>query len=128
MSAHKPIVYIASPYSKGDPACNAHFQCAVFDQLMNEGKAWPIVPLWTHFQHLMFPRPYEHWIEYDRALLHLYDACVRLNAEVPTIGYSEARSTGADKEVEYMNSLGKPIFYSIAELYEWIDAGCPPKR
>ncbi len=121
----KPIVYLASPYSKGDPAVNTHFQCRIFDQMMNDGKAWPVAPLWTHFQHTLFPRPYPDWISYDKAMLHLYDACVRLTAEAPHIGYSQRESSGADGEVDFFQKAGKPVFYSVEELYAWIDAGCP---
>lgn len=117
----KLIVYIASPYSKGDAAINTHFQCRVFDRLMNDGRVWPVAPLWTHFQHTLFPRRYEDWIAYDRALLELYDACLRLNAEFAETGYSEARSSGADGEVEYFKSVGKPVFYSIESLYQALD-------
>lgn len=74
----KPIVYIASPYSSGDPAINTHFQCKVFDEILRDGRAWPVAPLWSHYQHTLFPRPYSDWIAYDQALLKLYDACLRL--------------------------------------------------
>jgi hypothetical protein len=117
----KPIVYIASPHTRGDPAINTHFQCKIFDQLMNDGKVVPVAPLWTHFQNTLFPRPYKDWIEYDKALLHLYDACLRLNAEIPNLNYREGTSSGADGEVEFFKSKGKPVFYSLADLYEWID-------
>ncbi|MEE9398392.1 MAG: hypothetical protein V3V31_15425 [Methylococcales bacterium] len=55
----KPTVYIASPYSKGDPAANAHFQCKIFDELLSSGLVLPVAPLWSHFQHMMFPRLYK---------------------------------------------------------------------
>src|SRR5262245_45523251 len=92
----KPIVYIASPYTKGDVAMNTHFQCKGFDQMLEDGKAWPVAPLWSHFQHTVFPRPYKDWIAYDQALLHLYDACVRLTAKVEKSGYEQHESSGAD--------------------------------
>ena len=117
----KPVVYIASPYSKGDPAINTHFQCQVFDQLMDDGHVWPVVPLWSHFQHTLFPRPYEDWIAYDLALLPRYDACLRLNAEYPKLKYTEDRSSGADREVDEFKRMGKPVFYSIEDLYEWAE-------
>lgn len=79
----KPVVYIASPYTKGDPAINAHFQCKMFDELLTEGKVWPFAPLWTHFQHTVFPRPYQDWTSYDNALLPRFDACLRIAAELP---------------------------------------------
>lgn len=118
----KPVVYIASAYTSGDPAINAHFQCKIFDQLLTDGLVWPVAPLWTHFQHTLFPRPYSDWIAYDRALLHLYDACLRLDVEIPALSYAQSESSGADGEVEVFQSLGKPVFYKIASLYEWTKA------
>jgi len=115
----KPIVYIASAYTSGDPAINTNFQCKVFDRLLSDGLVWPVAPLWTHFQHTLFPRPYSDWIAYDRALLHLYDACLRLDVEAPAIGYTQSESSGADGEVEVFKSMGKPVFYEIPSLYEW---------
>jgi hypothetical protein len=117
----KPIVYIASPYTRGDVAINTHFQCKIFNQLMDDGRVWPIAPLWTHFQHTVFPRPYQDWIDYDKALLKLYDACLRVNPNFPQLKYSETKSSGADGEVEHFISVGKPVFYSIADLHAWVD-------
>jgi hypothetical protein len=51
----KPIVYIASAYTKGDPAVNVHFQCKIFDELLGDGVVWPYAPLVSHFQHTVFP-------------------------------------------------------------------------
>ena len=115
----KPIVYIASPYTKGDSAVNTHFQCRVFDELMNAGKVWPVVPLWSHFQHIIFPRHYQDWIDYDLALIERYDACLRMNAIHLPLGYEQKESSGADGEVAKFTELGKPVFYSINELYDW---------
>lgn len=125
MKPGKPIVYIASPYTGGDVAMNTHFQCKIFDTLLNDGKVIPIAPLWSHFQHTLFPRPYEDWIEYDQSLLHLYDACLRLNAELKSFGYYQSDSTGADAEMQTFLRLGRPVFYSIRDLYGWIDKECP---
>lgn len=118
----KPIVYIASPYSNGDVAVNAHFQCKVFDQILTEGKALPVAPLWTHFQHLLFPRPYEDWIAYDQAMLPLYDCCLRLSARMDHMVYEQTASSGADAEVAAFVAMGKPVFYALADLYDWIDS------
>jgi hypothetical protein len=116
----KPIVYIASPYTKGDPAINARFQCQVFDELMADGKVWPYAPLWSHFQHSVFPRHYQEWIDYDLALLPRFDACLRLNSEFPALGYVQAQSSGADGEVALFAKLGKPVFYNKIDLYTWL--------
>lgn len=119
---NKPIIYIASPYTSGDPAINVRFQCRIFDQLLSEGRVWPVAPLWTHFQHTLFPRPYKDWLQYDKAFLHLYDGCLRLNVEEPTLNYIEKNSSGADNEVDAFKLMGKPVFYSIESLYEWVES------
>lgn len=118
----RPVVYIASPYTRGDPAMNTNFQCKIWDRLMTDGKVWPVAPLWSHFQHTVRPRKYEDWVAYDIALISRYDACLRLNAELPELGYSESKSSGADNEVKEFQRLGKPVFYSVEELYRWVDS------
>lgn len=116
----KPTVYIASPYTKGDPALNTRFQCKMFDKLLKEGAIYPVVPLWSHFQHLLFPRSYEDWMRYDFETIERCDACLRLDAELPEFKYCIKESFGADREVKRFKELGKPVFYSIKELYLWI--------
>lgn len=118
----KPIVYIASPYTQGDVAINAHYQCKIFDQLLTDGKVLPVAPLWSHFQHVLFPRPYKDWIQYDQDMLHIYDCCLRLNAEFPKLGYMQDKSTGADTEVHTFEKMQKPVFYSVEELYLWAES------
>jgi hypothetical protein len=115
----KPIVYIASAYTRGDVGMNTHFQCKIFNQLMDDGKVWPVAPLWSHFQHTIFPRPYQDWIDYDKAMLHLYDACARLTVELPN--YRQHESSGADGEVDFFLSNSKPVFYNLSDLYVWVD-------
>lgn len=117
---NKPHVYIASPYSSGNRKWNAVFQCVIWNQLMDDGLVWPHAPLWSHWQHEMFPRPYEDWLQYDLAQLPFMDVCLRLNAEMPTRHYFQAESKGADREVKAFEEMGKPVFYSIANLYEWV--------
>lgn len=115
----KPTVFIASPYTKGDVAMNTHFQCKIFDQLLTDGKVLPIAPLWSHFQHILFPRPYADWIQYDQDMLRLYDCCLRLSVHLND--YKQDESTGADGEVASFLKLRKPVFYSIEDLYAWVD-------
>lgn len=115
----KPTVFIASPYTKGDQAMNTHFQCLVFDKLLSDNIVLPIAPLWSHYQHTLFPRPYEDWIKYDQAMLRLYDCCLRLEANIPSVGYKMNESSGADAEVETFRKMNKPVFFSIEEVYTW---------
>jgi len=125
----RPLVYIASPYTHGDVGINVHFQCRMFDELLREELVVPLVPLWTHFQHLLFPRTYQDWVEYDNAIIERCDACLRLNVRYfcpsihhsgPPLIYEEKKSKGADAEVELFKSLSKPVFYSKIDLYEWV--------
>ena len=115
----KPIVYVASPYTKGDPCINTNFQCKVFDIMMDDGVVWPFIPLLSHFQHTIFPRSYQDWIDYDLALLPCFDACLRLTSELPELNYSVHESSGADGEVAAFESMGKPVFYDFESCYEW---------
>lgn len=115
----RPVVFVASPYTKGDPAINVHFQCEVFDRLLTDGVVVPIVPLWTHFQHTVFPRPYRDWVAYDQEILKLCDCCLRLSAEHEVTGYTQSESSGADAEVKAFRALQKPVFFSVDSLYEW---------
>jgi len=53
-------------------------------------------------------------------MLKLYDCCLRLDAELPELGYLQHESSGADAEVEAFRSLGRPVFFSVEALYEWV--------
>lgn len=121
----KPLIYVASPYTKGDPTINTHFQCRVFDRLLSDGLVIPFVPLWCHFQHCVLPRHYQDWIDHDLEFIRAanFDACLRLNVDVPQLEYFQAESTGADNEVELFHQLGKPVYYSIEALYRTLVDG-----
>jgi len=117
----KPLIYVASPYTKGDPTINTHFQCRIFDQLLTEDIVVPFVPLWSHFQHCVLPRHYNDWITYDLDFIRSanFAACLRLDARCPALpDYLITESSGADGEVALFTELGKPTYYSIAELYK----------
>jgi len=98
-------VYIASPYTKGDVAVNVKRQLDTFDELMNMDFA-PFAPLYSHFQHMAHPRPYQDWIRMDLVWVEVCDCVLRLDGE----------SKGADGEVAYAEELGKPVFYSLEAL------------
>lgn len=100
-------VYIASPYTLGDVAVNVKRQIDCADELMNIGFL-PFAPLYSHFQHMIHPRPYEDWIQIDLEWVEVCDCVLRLEGE----------SHGADGEVLYAKQLGKPVFKSIEKLKE----------
>ena len=117
----KAVVYIASPYSEGDTGINVRFQCDVFDRLLTDGVVLPWPPLWSHFQHVVHPRPYKDWLDYDLALIRrgTFDACLRLHAHCLKLGYMQTYSPGADREVIAFEQLGRPVFYDVPALYRW---------
>ncbi len=98
-------VYIASPYTIGDVAVNVKVQLDMYDQLMTLGYA-PFAPLYSHFQHMAHPRPYQDWIKIDLVWVEACDCVLRLPGE----------SKGADGEADYARALNKPVFYSLEEL------------
>jgi hypothetical protein len=100
-------IYIAGPYTKGDVAVNVRNAYEAASRLADLGFA-PFVPHATHFWHLLFPRPYEFWLELDNQFLPTCAAVLRLPGE----------STGADKEVQLARTLGIPVFTEIADVAE----------
>lgn len=105
MNLNKLKVYIASPYTKGDVAVNTKRQLDCYNTLMDWGFA-PFAPLWSHFQHLVHPRPYEDWCEVDLIWLKACDIVLRLDGE----------SKGADEEVIFAKHNNIPVVYSLEEL------------
>ena len=100
-------VYVAGPYTKGDVAINVRTAIEAADTLLHWGYL-PHCPHLTHFWHLVCPRPYETWLDYDKAWLRLCDAVVRLPGD----------SQGADQEVALARELGIPVYGSLMELLD----------
>lgn len=101
----KKVVYIASPYTKGDVAVNVRDSFLMADKLAELGYL-PFAPLTSHFWHLISPHPYEFWTSLDLEWLHHVDCILRMPGE----------SSGADGEVDYAHKIGIPVFYSTDEL------------
>lgn len=98
-------VYVAGPYTKGDVAINVRNAYEAANRLADLGFA-PFVPHATHFWHMLFPRPYEFWLDLDAQFLPFCEAVLRL----------PGLSSGADKEVDLARTLGIPVFTEIEEL------------
>lgn len=111
----KARIYVAGPYSKGDPCVNTHIAIQAGQSLLDYGFV-PFVPHVSHFWHTMIPNPYEVWMEWDAEWIKVCDGLVRLPGE----------SAGADREVVLANSLGIPVFLSIQEVlgYDWASHPC----
>lgn len=99
------VVYIASPYTEGEVAINVRRQLDMADLLISRGYC-PIVPLYSHFQHIVQPRPWEDWMKIDREKVLRSDVVLRL----------EGKSKGADREVKIAKDNNIPVVYSIADL------------
>jgi hypothetical protein len=98
-------VYIASPYSIGNQLENVNKSLDTYSKLVNFGFI-PFAPLTSHYIHERYPLPYEKWLEIDCYWLDKCDCLLRLPGE----------SDGADKELNRMIMLGKPVFYNIDDL------------
>jgi hypothetical protein len=98
-------VYIASPYTKGDVAINVRTSFLAAEAIRALGLL-PFCPLWTHFWHFLSPHEYTYWTTMDIEWLEICDCLLRLPGE----------SSGADYEVSYMKSQGKPVYYSVDEI------------
>ena len=101
----RPVVYIASPYTKGDVALNVRESLLAADQVAQMGYL-PLAPLLSHFWHMLCPHPYGFWMELDLEWILHCDCVLRLPGE----------SAGADAEVAFARLHGVPVYYSIEGL------------
>ena len=106
-SIMKGKVYIAGPYTDGDTAVNVRKAFEIANELADNGFA-PFVPHYTHFWHMLFPRPKEFWLKLDREYLKSCDCVFRI----------EGNSKGADEEEKFARALGIPVFYCVEEVIE----------
>jgi hypothetical protein len=104
-------VYIAGPYSGGNTEDNVRAALMAAHAIMDLG-ATPFVPHLSHYLHLLRPRSYEEWMDYDFVWLDRSDALLRL----PGI------SPGAEREVKRMQALNRPVFHTLATLAAYLGA------
>ena len=101
-------IYVAGPYTKGDPVINTRTAILIGDKIAELGMV-PFIPHLSHFWHLVAPHPYEFWVDYDNEWLPLCDALYRIAGE----------SRGSDAEEELARKLGIPVFYDLESLVEY---------
>lgn len=101
-------IFISGPYTQGDRSENVRNAIWMADFLLSAGHA-PYCPHLTHFQDLLFPRPWEVWMRLDEAWLLQCEAVFRLPGE----------SRGADRECALAERHGIPVFTDRRELLEW---------
>jgi hypothetical protein len=101
----KKMVYIASPYTKGDVARNVRDSFFIADRLVELGYL-PFPPLFSHFWHFLIPHSYKFWMELDLEWILRSDCVLRMPGD----------SNGADMEVEFALQNNIPVYLSIDEL------------
>jgi hypothetical protein len=111
----RPTVYIAGPMTNGTGRAfnmeKINEAIEAFFCLIELGYA-PHCPHLTVFCEFMQPHriPYEGWLDLDMTYVRHSDAVLRIPGD----------SKGADREVAYARTLGKPVFTSIQELVDTI--------
>jgi hypothetical protein len=115
----RPLVYIASPYAKGDQIRNVRASLDVFNRLLEDGVVIPVAPLLACLVH---PRSVEEWMAYDLALLARCDAVLARDARHGQ--YVQVESAGRDAEVAFAEAHGIPVFWSIDRLYKRFRGTC----
>ncbi len=99
------IIYVAGPYTTGDVAQNVHSAILCADDIIKKGHT-PYIPHLTHFWHLISPKPYQFWLDYDLKFLPKCDSLYR----------APGLSKGADKEVSLAQKLGMPIYFNFEDI------------
>ena len=105
------FVYVAGPYTGGDPVLNVRAAIEAGQDLLDAGYV-PFVPHLYHFWHHQIPGSYEQWMHLDLEWLKKCDALVRL----------EGPSPGASREEDAANNLGIPVFYSVQSFIDYMVA------
>jgi hypothetical protein len=98
-AVRKLRVYIAAPYTIGDPIVNIREAVIAGDRILQLGHI-PFIPHINALWHLISPHPPETWYEWDLRWLEQCDAVIRLPGE----------SKGADGEVARAKQLGMPVY------------------
>lgn len=112
----RPLVYIAGPYTQGDPIVNTRRGMEAFEALRRLG-AVPFCPHHSAFQQLVHPLTWNEWLEYDYQIVSRCDLIFRLHGP----------STGADMEVNWAGQIGIPVFCEEEPITAWPDRFAPVK-
>lgn len=100
-------IFISGHYTKGDVAQNVAEAIKYADIILRKGH-YPYCPHLTHFWHLIYPHPWQEWIDLDLEWLKSCDAYFRIPGS--------ADSKGSDIEESKAHELGLKIYYSEEEI------------
>jgi hypothetical protein len=101
----KELVYIAGPYTGGDPRINVIKAIDAAEKVAEAGYV-PYVPHLNHLWDSIHPHDYEFWMEQGAEFLDRCDAVLRLPGESP----------GADREVVMAIEAGMHVYYGVEEF------------
>jgi hypothetical protein len=96
----QPLIYLAGPYTRPDPVANTRQVIKVAEALLRL-PVLPVVPHLSLLWHLVRPRPYRFWLEYDLQLVARADAVLRIPGP----------SDGADTEVTHARQWHIPVLH-----------------
>lgn len=104
-----PKVYISGPItSSGNLTANVRNGIYMMRGLWDRGY-WGFCPHLSETVNMVYPMSWEQWLRYDYEILSVCDCMYRLP------GYSK----GADKEEEWANQLGIPVFRDFDRMEAW---------
>lgn len=101
-------VYIAGPLTSGGLYLNTKRAIELGNEIRLHGFL-PFVPHAMSMGEFICPLEYEVAMQLDFRWIRKLDALLRCPAEW-------GPSHGADREVEFAKSIGKPVFFSVAQL------------
>lgn len=107
-------VYISSPHSLGDTEENVNVQHVAFNSLMNIG-CYPFAPLFTHYNELIYPKPYKDYINWACEWVIACDALLRLPGK--SEGVNAEVSVAESYEVEVLDSAWKLSKYVMENVF-----------
>ena len=93
------VIYIAAPYSIGDPVKNVRNAIYAAEFVIENGGA-PINPILSHYHKQLFPHKYDDWMRVDFEIMVRCDAVYRV----------AGKSDGADSEVTLALISNIPVF------------------
>ena len=106
---HRPLVYVAGPYTHPDPVQNTHNAVRVAERIQSTVLVTAFVPHLNLLWHAIIPHDNDYWYEYDIAFLARCDALLRIPGD----------SVGADNEVEFARHEMIDVFDDVDKLLEW---------
>lgn len=107
----RALCYVAGPYMRPDPVENTNKAVMAGESLESSGLVTPFIPHLSLLWHAISPHSDpEHWYSVDLAYLNKCDVLLRIPGE----------SVGADKEVDYANQNGIPVFFEEEDLLDWV--------